>query len=96
MKYSKNILLRLPLSPDADLRVFVEKALLDKVSLIAVHGQEAARVEDELDWLIVELAETEDQWIVTTSHAPDDETELSALEFARSWQERNHAEVVKL
>ena len=97
MKYAKNILLKLPLSADANLRAFVEKAILDRVDLIAIFGESARQVEDELDWLIVEMAGAEDQWIVTTAHTPDDdETELCALEFAKNWQGRGYADVVSL
>lgn len=98
MKYSPNVVLELPLSANADLRAFVEKAISDGVDLIAVCGDYASAVEDRLDWLIVEIAESEAQWIVTTSHAAvvDPETEETAFEFAQNWKQRGHADVVTL
>ncbi|WP_294225696.1 hypothetical protein [uncultured Shimia sp.] len=98
MTYSKNLVLELPLSADADLRAFVQKAIADQVELIAVSGIGAEEVEDELDHWIVFLAKSEADWIVTTAHAPETvlETLETALDFAKSWSGRDYADIVKL
>lgn len=98
MTYSQNVVLQLPLTADADLRAFVQKAIADRVELIAVSGAGAHEVEDELDDLIVQLAASEAKWIVTTAHTPKTvlETLETALDFAGTWSGRNHADIVKL
>ncbi|WP_353308093.1 hypothetical protein [Shimia sp. NS0008-38b] len=92
------MVLQLPLSADADLRAFVEKAALDQVDLIAMSGPGANEVEDELDDWNVFLAKSEAGWIVTTAHTPESDLDTgeTALQCAVRWCGREHAEIVKL
>jgi hypothetical protein len=77
MKYPPNVVLKLPLSPNADLDTFVEDCVDSGVRLIAVWGEGASEIEDDIDWLIIGDG-SQDRFIVTTSHPPDDD----AIEFA--------------
>ncbi|WP_246756773.1 hypothetical protein [Bradyrhizobium neotropicale] len=53
MSYASRIILHLPLSNEDLLGAFVEQCLRDKVALIAVVGEGAARIEDIIDELVV-------------------------------------------
>jgi hypothetical protein len=51
--YAPRVILHLPLSNEDLLDAFVEKCIRDKVSLISVVGEGAARIEEIIDELVV-------------------------------------------
>ncbi|MGY3611156.1 MULTISPECIES: hypothetical protein [unclassified Bradyrhizobium] len=53
MSYASRIILHLPLSNEDLLSAFVEQCPRDKVALIAVVGEGAARIEDIIDELVM-------------------------------------------
>src|SRR3954468_10709469 len=53
MAYAPKLVLELPLTDEQALPPFVEACLRDSVSLIAVVGEGASRVEDMIDELVV-------------------------------------------
>jgi len=92
MKYPSRVVLKLPLSQNADLSAFVEDCIVSGVVLIAVWGKNAVAIEDELDWLIIADKRPEEQWIVTTSHSAQED----ALGFAERWLPEDKFAVVRL
>jgi tRNA A22 N-methylase len=85
MSYASRVVLRLPLSNENLLAAFVEQCLRDRVTLIAVMGEGAARIEDIIDELVVGDGANERRFVVTTSHA--NETLREVLEFAGFWND---------
>jgi hypothetical protein len=78
------------------LDAFVEKCIRDKVSLISVVGEGAARIEDIIDELVVGNGSDYTRFITTSSHSKEPVGEV--LEFAGWWKdERNRpTQIVKL
>jgi hypothetical protein len=83
MSYASRVVLRLPLSSEGLLAAFVEQCLRDRVALIAVVGEGAARIEDIIDELVVGDGTDDTRFVVTTSHS--NETVEEVLEFAGFW-----------
>lgn len=83
MTIEPKIVLALPISDKASLATFVEQCVARNVSLIAVQGEGCARIEDEIDWLIVGDGTDDSRFITTSSHPG--ETLEEALEFATAW-----------
>jgi len=79
MSYASRIVLHLPLSNEDLLAAFVEQCLRDNVSLIAVFGEGAARIEDIIDELVVGDGSDDTRFVVTSSHP--NETVEEAVEF---------------
>ncbi|EAQ46950.1 hypothetical protein MED193_17194 [Roseobacter sp. MED193] len=95
MSVSRCIVLKLPLSTEADLAAFVDNCFASTVELIALCGEGGSDVEDELDDLIIAHDLSRSHMIVTATHA----TENGAIELAVDWAKRNScgkAEVVTL
>lgn len=88
MSYAPRVVLCLPLSNEGLLAAFVEQCLRDRVALIAVVGEGAARIEDIIDELVVRDGSDDACFVTTTSHS--NETVEKVLEFAGWWyDERN-------
>lgn len=94
MTIEPKIVLALPMSDKASLAAFVEQCVARNVSLIAVQGEGCARIEDEIDWLIVGDGTDDSRFITTSSHPG--ETLEEALEFAAAWNADGPTEVVRL
>jgi len=96
MTYAPKLVLQLPLSNPNLLQPFVEACLRDGVTLIAVVGEGASKMENLIDDFIVGDGSDRSRFIVTTSHP--DETVEEVMEYARSWDEEQGqpVELVKL
>lgn len=82
--YAPKIVLQLPISDPNLLDPFVEACLRDGVKLIAVVGEEASRIEDIIDEIVVGDGSDPSRFITTTFHT--DETVEEVLDFVRSWE----------
>jgi len=93
---TKNIVLVLPVTNKEKLAEFVETCLQDKVGLIAIVGEGAAEIEDEIDWLIIGNGDDDRRFIATSSH--ENENLPGVLELAGSFSAKGQAtvKVVKL
>lgn len=76
-------MLQLPLGNADALSSFVEGCLRDRVTLIAVVGDNAAAVEDLIDALVVADGSDRGRFIVTSQH--DGETLEEVMEFAAAF-----------
>jgi hypothetical protein len=96
MPYAPKIVLQLPLSNPNLLEPFVEACLRDGVTLIAIVGEGAGKIESLIDELVVGDGSDRSRFIVTTFHP--DETVEEVIEYARSWDEERGqpVELVKL
>ncbi|RZN17757.1 hypothetical protein [Bradyrhizobium sp. Leo121] len=96
MSYASRVILHLPLSNEDLLSAFVEPCLRDKVALIAVVGEGAARIEDIIDELVVGDASDDTRFVTTTSHSNESVEEV--LEFAGWWNDERDrpVQIVKL
>jgi hypothetical protein len=93
MSYAPKIVLQLPLSNPDLLEPFVEACIRDGVTLIAIVGEGASKVDDIVDELVVGDASDSSRFIITTFHP--DETLDEVMEFARMW-ERDLGQPVEL
>ncbi|MBR1222684.1 hypothetical protein JQ557_32115 [Bradyrhizobium sp. U87765 SZCCT0131] len=93
MSYAPKIVLQLPLSSLDALDAFVEDCIRDGVSLIAIVGKDASKVDDIIDELVVGDGSDPSRFITTSFHP--DETVEEVLEFARAW-EREKDQAVQL
>jgi hypothetical protein len=98
MPYPAKILLVGPIRSRPALAAFIEDCLRHGVELIATVGPDSARIELEIDLLIVGDGADDSRFICTTSH--EDETYEQAYEFADLWAPEggaeNRVEVVRL
>ena len=84
MTYAPKIVLRLPISDLDLLDFFVEECLRDGVSLIAIVGTGASKIDDIIDELVVGDGSDPGRYITTAFH--EDATLEEVLEFARMWE----------
>lgn len=96
MNYVPKIVLQLPISNLDLLDSFVEDCLRDGVSLIAIVGKGASRIDDIIDEIVVGDGSDPARYITTSFH--EDATIEEVMEFARMWeQDRGQAaQLVKL
>ena len=85
MSYAPKIVLQLPISNLDLLDTFVEACLHDGVTLIAIVGEDASRIDDIIDEIVVGDASDPTRFINTTFH-PNDTVE-EVLDFAKRWEE---------
>lgn len=81
MAYAAKIILHTPLADPELLETFVEACLKDGVVLIAVVGDDAERVEDLIDEIVVGDGADARRFIATTSHrgeTPDEVENFAA------------------
>ncbi len=83
MSLSPRIVLHSPVVDHAALEPFVEQCLKDGVRLIAIWGEGAAALEDDVDWLVIGDGTDASRYITTSSH-PEESLE-EVLEFASAW-----------
>jgi len=83
MSLAPRIVLHSPLADPTKLSPFVEQCLGDGVRLIAIVGEGAEALEDEIDWLVIGDGTDEDRFVVTSSHPNEGLEEV--LEFASGW-----------
>lgn len=80
MTYARKIVLQLPVSRPQAIGPFVEQCLRDGVSLVAVVGENAKDLEDQIDALVVGDGSDSSRFVVTTAH--QGEAVEDVLEFA--------------
>ncbi len=68
MSYAPKIVLQLPVSNPDLLPAFVEACLRDGVVVIAIVGESASKMDDEIDELVVGDGSDRSRFIVTTFH----------------------------
>jgi hypothetical protein len=83
MTLARKIVLRSPISNEADLIDFVELCLTEGVSLLAIVGPGAAKLEDQVDWIVVGDGSNPSRFLCTTSH-PDEPLD-DVLAMANAW-----------
>jgi hypothetical protein len=83
MPLPPRIVLHSPIVEREKLPPFIERCLRDGVCLIAVIGEEAEALEEEIDWLVVGDGNDHTRFVVTTAHT--DESLEEVLEFAAGW-----------
>lgn len=83
MALARKIVLHSPISDDADLRDFVERCLAEGVSLVAIVGPGACKLEDEVDWIVFGDGSNPSRFLCTTSH-PDEPLD-DVLDMANAW-----------
>ncbi|MGJ4939355.1 hypothetical protein ACQR1W_02190 [Bradyrhizobium sp. HKCCYLS1011] len=96
MTYAPKIVLQLPISDLDLLDSFVEECLRDGVSLIAIVGTGASKIDDIIDEIVAGDGSDPGRYITTSFH--EDATTEEVLEFARMWEmDRGQAiQLVKL
>ena len=95
MTLAPRIVLHSPVVDHASLEPFVEQCLKDDVRLIAIWGEGAQALDEEVDWLVVGDGADESRYITTSSH-PEESLE-EVLEFASYWNcERDGLSEVRL
>ena len=83
MSLPPRIVLHAPVLDQAALEPFVEQCLKDGVRLIAIWGEGAEALEDDVDWLVVGDGADKSRFLVTSAHPEDSLDEV--LEFAFGW-----------
>ena len=83
MSFPPRIVLHSPVSDQGALAAFVESCLRDGVRLIAIVGDGAEALEDEVDWLVIGDGADESRFVVTSSHP--DESLQDVIDFAAGW-----------
>jgi hypothetical protein len=83
MPLPPRIILHTPISDHSALAQFVERCLRDEVRLISIAGEDAARVELEIDLLVVGDGSNDRRFLVTSAHPGEPIGEVR--EFASSW-----------
>ena len=68
MSLPPRIVLHSPVSNYSALAAFVEECLCDGVRLVAIVGDGAEALEEEVDWLVIGDAADEKRFVVTSSH----------------------------
>jgi hypothetical protein len=97
MSYAPKVVLKLPLSSNAALEAFVEGCLRDKGELLALWGDEAPSIEDEIDWFIVSDGGVGERFIIPTAHLPKDNSFDWVVTLATQFGEsKAQAQVVEL
>jgi hypothetical protein len=95
MSLPPRIVLHSPVANQAALEPFVEQCLADGVCLIAIIGDGAEALEEEVDWLVIGEGADKSRFLVTSSH-PEESLE-EVLEFASGWScEREGLSEVRL
>ena len=83
MSLPPRIILHSPIADHAALAEFVERCLRDGVRLISIAGDDAEKVEIEIDWLVIGDGSNEGRFLVTAAHPGEPLDEVR--EFASSW-----------
>jgi light-regulated signal transduction histidine kinase (bacteriophytochrome) len=91
MPYAAKIILHSPLADPARLESFVEACLADRVALIAIVGNDADKLEDLIDEIVVGNGSDQRRFIVTTSHR--DESLDEVLNFVACYDAGADAQV---
>jgi hypothetical protein len=84
MRLARKIILHCPVSDERLLDEFVEDCLGNDVSLIAVAGPGCQRIEDMIDWIVVDDGSGADRFVCTTSHP--DEPLSDVIELVECWE----------
>jgi hypothetical protein len=84
MSLAPRIVLHSPVVDHAALESFVEQCLKDDVQLIAVWGEGAEALEEEIDWIVIGDGIDDSRYITTSSHPKESLDQV--LEFASHWK----------
>lgn len=68
MVLARKLILHSPISNGALLRPFVERCLSEGVSLLAIVGPEADKLEAEVDWIVIGDGGNPNRFLCTTAH----------------------------
>ena len=90
------IILKVPLSSNADLPTFIRQCLTNGIQLISIWGPDATSTEDQIDWLIVEETSEAKYSIVTTSHEDESLEEVIAFTDSFKTSTNTPARIVEL
>jgi hypothetical protein len=88
MPKTTKIVLRVSPPGESRLEAFVEQCIRDGVRLIAVMGDDCARIEDLIDDFIVGDGSDKTRFILTSSH-PDESLE-DVIAFAQALTDHDH------
>lgn len=83
MPFPPRIVLHSPVVDQTRLGPFVEQCLKDGVCLIAIWGEGAEALEDDVDWLVIGDGADKSRFLVTSAHPGESLEEM--LEFASGW-----------
>lgn len=83
MTLPPRIVLHSPVAHKVALGPFVERCLADGVSLIAIIGEGAEALEEEVDWLVIGDGADTSRFLITSAH-PEESLE-EVLAFASGW-----------
>lgn len=89
--YAPKVVLQLPIADKQALGPFVEACLRSGVILVAIAGQGADTVEEEIDWLVIGDGSDPARFLATTAH-PDKRLE-EVVAFAEAWATERDPEV---
>lgn len=79
----KCIILETPLSDEKQLAGFVERCLKDDVSLIAITGADAVKIEDDIDCLVVGDGTDNSRFLTTAAFVDEPPREIELI--AKNW-----------
>jgi hypothetical protein len=95
MSLPARIVLHSPVADQTALGPFVEQCLADGVCLVAIFGEGAEALEEEIDWLVIGDGADKSRFLVTSAH-PGESVER-VIEFASLWTfERDGLSEVRL
>jgi hypothetical protein len=87
MPLPPRIVLHSPVLDHTALAAFVEECLRDSVRIIAIVGDGAEALEEEVDWLVIGDAAGESRFVVTSAHPNESREEV--LKVASAWHCEN-------
>ncbi|MEG3155719.1 hypothetical protein [Sphingomonas sp. RB1R13] len=95
MSLPPRIVLHSPVVDQTTLGPFVEQCLKDGVRLLAIWGEGAEALEDDVDCLVIGDGVDKSRFLVTSAHSEDSLEEV--LDFASGWHcERDGLTEVRL
>jgi hypothetical protein len=96
MSFARKIILHSPVSDEALLDRFVERCLIDGVSLVAVVGPGCERIEDIIDEIVVGDGSDRTRFLCTTSHPNDSFKEVINMATVWEFERGDRVEEVRL
>ena len=79
MSLAQKLVLHLPISDETVLGDFVERCLIDGVSLLAIVGPGSNVIEEKVDWLVTGDGSQPERFLCTTSHIDEPLDEVLAM-----------------
>ncbi|NKL60077.1 hypothetical protein GFL77_37625 [Rhizobium leguminosarum bv. viciae] len=84
MTLAQRVVLQCPIYQTERLAGVVERCVVDGVSLLAIVGRQAHKLEAEADWIIIGDGQDPTRFMCTSAHA--DEPLEDVLNLAKGWQ----------